>query len=83
MRSSKIFSPSFVLPPGKENGLRPSSALRASKLKAKKPKQVSDCLRLEYHRIGAGLETCGLRASSALRIASFATRAVSSLPTSK
>ena len=60
----------------RENGLRPSSALRASKLKAKNPSRSATACGSRIAGYTPGSSTRGLRASSALRIASPATRGV-------
>jgi hypothetical protein len=56
MRSSKIFSPSLVLPAKAENGLRPSSALRAVEAEIEISQEVGDGLRFQNDRVNARLE---------------------------
>ena len=65
MRSLNSLLAERVLPSFAENALRPSSAVRASKLSVRKPDQVGDRLRLEDDRIDARLDRLRRRATRA------------------
>ena len=55
-RASTIFSPILLPPPCLENGLRPSSAERASSVEADELHEIADGLRLENDRVAARLD---------------------------
>ena len=54
-----------VPPPGFENGLRPSSAVRALSAPREQRHEVVDGLRLEHRRVEPGSIACGLRLATA------------------